>query len=81
MPSNFRQRRWPGHASDSTTLHHFAFEIPLDQQERARDYFAECGIETDTAVHDWIGWRSLYVRDPEGNTVELVSFDPIVLKW
>jgi catechol 2,3-dioxygenase len=81
MPSNFRQRQWSGHEPERTTLHHFALAIPLDQQGRALVYLGERGIETDTAIHDWIGWRSIYLRDPEGNTVELVSFDPTVLKW
>ena len=30
------------------------------------------------ATHGWVHWRSLYVRDAEGNNVELVCFDPSV---
>jgi catechol 2,3-dioxygenase len=28
------------------------------------------------AEHAWVRWRSLYVNDPEGNTVELVCSHP-----
>ena len=24
----------------------------------------------------WVGWRGIFTDDPEGNTVELVAFDP-----
>lgn len=78
MPSNFRRRAWPGHAPGSTTLHHFALEIARDDYDKALTHLAGLGIETDTAVHAWIGWRSIYFRDPEENTVELVCFDATV---
>jgi catechol 2,3-dioxygenase-like lactoylglutathione lyase family enzyme len=75
LPSNFKRRVWNGHDSDRTTLHHFALEIPREDYDRALAHLAELGIETDTAIHAWIGWRSIYFRDPEENTVELVCFD------
>ena len=31
------------------------------------------GLEPRTAFHEWVGWHSIYVKDPDGNTVELVS--------
>jgi len=27
----------------------------------------------------WVGWRGIFTEDPEGNTVELVAFDPSLL--
>jgi catechol 2,3-dioxygenase len=75
MPSNFRRRPWEGHEPGRTTLHHFALEIARDEYDQALAHLAELGIETDTAVHAWIGWRSIYFRDPKENTVELVCFD------
>jgi len=27
----------------------------------------------------WVGWRGIFTEDPEGNTVELVAFDPPLL--
>lgn len=79
MPSNFRRREWAGHEPARTTLHHFALSIPLDEYAPALAHFGRLGVEADTATHPWVGWRSIYVRDPEDNTVELVRFDPAVL--
>jgi len=78
LPSNFRRRPWAGHDPARTTLHHFALEIRPDEYDRALAHFARLGIATDTAVHAWIGWRSIYLRDPEENTAELVCFDPMI---
>jgi catechol 2,3-dioxygenase-like lactoylglutathione lyase family enzyme len=78
QPSNFRRQEWAGHDPTRTTLHHFALEIAREEYEPALAHFAGLGIPTDTAVHSWIGWRSIYLRDPEDNTIELVCFDPAV---
>ena len=32
-------------------------------------------LDPTTVVHDWIGWRSIYVSDSDDNTVEFVSYD------
>jgi catechol 2,3-dioxygenase-like lactoylglutathione lyase family enzyme len=78
LPSNFRRREWPGHEPGHTTLHHFALEISRADHDGALAHLAALGIATDTAVHPWIGWRSIYLRDPEDNTVELVCYDEAV---
>jgi catechol 2,3-dioxygenase len=36
------------------------------------------GVRVTTAEHAWVRWRSLYVDDPEGNTVEWVCYDESV---
>jgi catechol-2,3-dioxygenase len=69
---------WPGHTPEHTTLHHFALEIAREDYDKALGRLAELGVATDTAVHPWVGWRSIYFRDPEDNTVELVCFDESV---
>jgi catechol 2,3-dioxygenase-like lactoylglutathione lyase family enzyme len=74
MPSNFKRRAWEGHETKSTTLHHFALEIPAAEYDSAIAHFRRLGLEIDTAIHGWAGWRSIYLRDPEENTVELVCF-------
>lgn len=78
MPSNFRRREWAGHDPARTTLHHFALAIGRNDYDAALAHLARLGIETDTAIHSWIGWRSIYLRDPEDNTIELVCFDPTI---
>jgi catechol 2,3-dioxygenase-like lactoylglutathione lyase family enzyme len=70
-------RRVPLSAAQ-TTLDHLAFTI-----DRA-DFGAECqrleaiGLELELRTHAWVHWRSVYFRDPEGNEVELVCYDPTV---
>jgi catechol 2,3-dioxygenase-like lactoylglutathione lyase family enzyme len=78
MPSNFRRHEWAGHDPARTTLHHFALEIGKDEYASALAHLERLGIATDIAIHSWIGWRSIYLRDPEDNTVELVCFDPSI---
>ena len=63
-------------AVESTSLHHFALEIDLADYEPERARLHGLGLDVVTAEHRWCQWRSIYVRDPEGNVVELVCFDP-----
>ena len=64
-----------GVSSKRSTLDHLAFEIDLAALESERTRLEGLGLETETTAHEWIGWRSLYFKDPEGNTVEFVCFD------
>jgi uncharacterized membrane protein/catechol 2,3-dioxygenase-like lactoylglutathione lyase family enzyme len=63
----------------ATTVDHLAFEIELADFEGERRRLADCGLVVTTAEHGWVHWRSIYVVDPEGNTVELVCYDPSVV--
>ena len=56
----------------TTTLDHFAFAIAAADYEAEKARLESAGLEVTTAYHEWVGWRSLYVQDPEGNEVELV---------
>ena len=76
VPSSFDQEPWPNHDSQATTLHHFALEIALDDYEAAHDALSDRGAHVTKRVYRWCGWRSLYVRDPEGNVIEFVCYDP-----
>jgi len=78
-PSNGADHAWSGHTAETTTLHHFALSIPLDEYPAALETLQARGHKVATRTYPWIGWRSLYVRDPEGTVVELVCFDPSVL--
>jgi catechol 2,3-dioxygenase len=62
----------------TTTVDHIAFEIPLLDFDSEKQRLRQHGLSVTTAEHGWAHWRSLYVDDPEGNTVELVCFDPAV---
>jgi catechol 2,3-dioxygenase-like lactoylglutathione lyase family enzyme len=63
-----------------TTVDHLAFAIDLADYHGEKARLEAAGLAVRTAVHNWTQWRSLYVDDPEGNTVELVCFDPSIPK-
>lgn len=58
-----------------TTLHHFALEIDRSDFDAELTRLRALGVEVTTFEHRWCHWRSLYVRDPEGNILELVCYD------
>ena len=59
-----------------STVDHLALTIALTDYEPEKRRLEALGLAVTTATHDWVHWRSLYVDDPEGNTVELVCYDP-----
>ena len=65
---------------EHTTIDHIAFTIALEEYESERQRLEALGLDVEVKNHDWIGWRSLYFRDPEGNEVELVCYDPVLGK-
>lgn len=56
-----------------STLHHLALVVTPEGQQTAHNWFETLGIASKYELFDWIGWRGLFVNDPEGNTVELVA--------
>jgi catechol-2,3-dioxygenase len=62
--------------TERTTLDHFAFTIDVADYEAEQERLEASGLEVRRVVFDWVGWRSLFSRDPEGNSVELVCRDP-----
>ncbi len=64
-------RRVPSHGS--TGAGHVAFAVSEGQLEPLAERLVEASVD----VERWIDWpaggRSLYVRDPAGNSVELVD--------
>jgi len=57
----------------ASTLHHLALTVRPEDLAPALDWYRAQGLSPTTAEHPWIGWSSVYVTDPEGNTVELVA--------
>ena len=58
-----------------TTVDHLAFSISLQDFEAEKERLQGLGLHVALSTHAWVQWRSLYVRDPEGNTVEFVCYD------
>jgi catechol 2,3-dioxygenase len=75
LPADPRRPPWGSADPAATTLHHFAIEIDRNDYDAALACLRERDLAPDTAVHGWIGWRSIYVSDPDGNTVEFVCYD------
>ncbi len=63
-------------AGRAASLHHLALSLPFDEQDRAMVWFQQNGVAYRVQEFDWVGWRGVFVTDPEGNTVELVAHDP-----
>lgn len=52
---------------------HVAFRVPEADVEPWRRHLAQAGVAIESEVHWAAGGRSLYVRDPAGNSVELAT--------
>jgi len=77
----FDRSAQPGYSglnAATTTVDHIAFEIERADYDAERERLQALGLAVETAEHAWVHWRSLYVTDPEENTVELVCYDPTV---
>lgn len=61
-----------------SSLHHFALEIALHDFDSERERLESLGCEIVISEHSWCQWRSLYVKDPESNVVELVCYDKTI---
>lgn len=59
-----------------STLDHVAFTIGREDYELEKRRLEGLGLTVTAVIHEWVQWRSLYVTDPDGNTVELVCHDP-----
>lgn len=77
-PSNRQDTAWCAPDQSAPTLHHFALEIPLSEYLPSLDALTGAGLAPSTQQHRWIGWRSIYITDPDGNIVELVAIDPSI---
>lgn len=60
------------------TLDHLAFVIALEDYDARSRQLEDAGLQVTPKEFPSFHWRSLFVRDPEGNTVEFVCHDPSV---
>ncbi|MEM9318063.1 MAG: VOC family protein [Pseudomonadota bacterium] len=64
----------------ASALHHIALSLPYAEQPAAMEWYETHGITYRVEQFGWVGWRGIFVQDPEGNTVELVAFDAGLLE-
>lgn len=62
-----------------SSLHHIALSLPFDEQEAVMRWYDKISQPYRVEQFGWIGWRGIFTEDPEGNTVELVAYDPSML--
>jgi catechol 2,3-dioxygenase len=61
---------------ERTTVDHVAFGVAPEHFDAEAERLESLGYDLRDAYHDWVEWRSVYLDDPDGNSVELVCFDP-----
>jgi len=62
-----------------SSLHHLALSLPHLEQKAAQAWLDRQQISYRVEEFPWIGWRGLFLADPDGNTVELVAYDVSLL--
>ena len=60
------------------TLHHFAFMLELKDYQPELERLQSLDVDLHVEEFPTFGWRSIFMHDPDGNSVELVSFDPSI---
>jgi catechol-2,3-dioxygenase len=73
--SDFLEPKSQQLSSKQTTLHHIALNIALEDYESEKGRLEGLGLKVNATVHEWLHVRSLYFRDPEGNSLEFVCYD------
>jgi catechol 2,3-dioxygenase-like lactoylglutathione lyase family enzyme len=66
-------------AGQGSSLHHLALTLPRAEQDAAQAWLDRQGIPYQVEAFSWIGWRGVFLTDPDGNTVELVAYDASLL--
>lgn len=64
--------------AEPRTLHHLALTVPAAAFDEARATLTDAGIEVRDGKHPVLAVRTMYVTDPDGNEVELISPEPAV---
>ena len=62
-----------------SSLFHFALAIGLEDYDREKQRLEDLGQTVRTEEFAWVHWRSLFITDPEGNSIEFVCYDANVI--
>ena len=71
----FIETKSPQVTPDTSTLHHIALNIDLEDFETEKIRLEDMGLQLEVVNHPWLHVRSMYFSDPEGNLLEFVSYD------
>ena len=63
-------------AGTRSSLHHLALTVAWNELQAAQGWLESRGLECRIVNFGWVGWRGVFTRDPDGNTVELVAANP-----
>ena len=66
-------------AGARSSLHHLALALPRTEQDAAQAWLDRQKVPYRVEEFAWIGWRGVFVDDPDGNTVELVAYEVSLL--
>lgn len=58
------------------SLHHIGLEVAEEDFAQERERLQKLGYEVRTGVHPFLSVEAIYIDDPDGNEVELVTARP-----
>lgn len=61
--------------ANNSTLHHLALEIDKDDYHDIIKLIEAQNIPYETEIFEWVKWKSVFIKDPEGNIIEFVCHD------
>ncbi len=59
----------------SSSLHHIALTVDASDQEDVMAWLDKKSVAYNVQLFGWVGWRGVFMKDPDGNTVEFVAYD------
>ena len=79
-PAMHEQSALAPETGSGSSLHHVALSLSFAEQQAVMDWYDAKDIDYHVEEFTWIGWRGIFTKDPEGNTVELVAHDASLLQ-
>lgn len=73
----FASARIAGHDVTRSTLNHLAFEIAPETYDAWRRHLDSHGLDPKPTEFPHMSARALFIKDPEGNTLELICHHPV----
>ncbi|MEQ1827575.1 MAG: VOC family protein [Pirellula sp.] len=70
----YAKARFIGHDVGRSTLNHIAFEIPPDEYDAHTRHLTAQGIELSHTVFPDLNAKAMFLKDPEGNVLELICY-------